>query len=290
MACPFNYKWHYFNNTHHLSYDLCPLFLYHQSLKHEIIEETPPTQTRNIYDIALGTGLSKDGTLPANLQCPPASFICLTVVNTRPDHPSEPPRILQVVPVASGDIRPRFRSTNTTTGADLLETHLQLTVHGLLYMKQKQRAVFHMQCVESGDVSNAQLEFLYTWNGTHVFNWKTKYGCPRVTEISDGPKGGSESSDDPETNLPPKTDEDIRMPLGSTLSPWSFSLVLVFVLVVLRVIIPSKCQHRIRRLATYHRTRHGTCDILLGEITRESETQPLNDLVDGRYARYNTGL
>ena len=82
------------------------------------------------------------------LQCPPASFICLTVVNTRPDHPSEPPRILQVVPVASGDIRPKFRSTNTTTDADLLETHLQLTVHGLLNMKQKQRAVFHMQCVE----------------------------------------------------------------------------------------------------------------------------------------------
>jgi hypothetical protein len=167
MECSFNYQYSYSNNTHHLAYNLCPLFSRHQSLKHEIVEDTPPTQTKYIYDMALGKGIKKDGTLPVDLQviviplkvtnvvlnsmtskCPSNSFICLTVINTRPSHLSEPPRILQVVPVSSGEIRPKFRIINMSTGVDIQETHLQLTVHGLQYMKQNQKAVFHMQCDE----------------------------------------------------------------------------------------------------------------------------------------------
>lgn len=68
------------------------------------------------------------------------------MINTRPNHPSEPPRILQVVTVASEDIRPKFRLTNTTTGLDLVENHLQLTVYGLQYQGRKQKAVFHLFC------------------------------------------------------------------------------------------------------------------------------------------------
>lgn len=57
-------------------------------------------------------------------------------------------------------------------------------------------------------------------------------------------------------------------------------------LVILRMIIPRKYQHRIRRLTTSHRTGHETYEVLLGEITGGSETQPLGDLVDGHYVRY----
>ncbi len=162
--CSVNWHHTYSNGTHQLFYDLCPLFLQHRAFKHEVDEETPPTYTKYVYDIALGGGVKKDGTLPAYLQvrdnfimspsfilmptleCPPNSFICLTVTNTRPNHPSEPPRILQVVTVASEKFRPKFRLTNTTTGSDLVGTHLQLTVHGLQYQGQNQKAVFHMFC------------------------------------------------------------------------------------------------------------------------------------------------
>jgi len=76
-------------------------------------------------------------------------------------------------------------------------------------------------------MSDARLKFLYTWNGTHVFSWKTRYSCPQITEISDGQKGGPESGDDPQTNLPPRVDEDMQTRPGTSLSPWSFGLAIV---------------------------------------------------------------
>ncbi|KAF5349242.1 hypothetical protein D9756_009418 [Leucocoprinus leucothites] len=288
MECSFNYKYSYSNNTHRLSYDLCPLFLHHQPLTHEIIEDTPPTQTKHIYDIALGVGINKDGTLPAELQCPSNSFICLTVINTRPNHPSEPPRILQVVPVSSGDIRPKFRITNTTTGTDIIMDHLQLTVHGLEYMKQKQKAVFHMQCdkAQPDDVPNARLEFLYTWNGTHVFNWKTTYGCPEISELPDESEGGPEGDDDSEERLPPpdpEPDEGIVPPPGSSLSPLSFGFAIMFVFFLLRVVIPRRYQRSILRLGAYvpgQRPPRAGDDVPLEEIPASGELRPLKSLID----------
>jgi hypothetical protein len=68
MNCYIDYKHTYSNTTHTLTYDFCPLFLQNQLIKHEVIEDTPPTQTRYVYDIALGSGIKRDGTLPAELQ------------------------------------------------------------------------------------------------------------------------------------------------------------------------------------------------------------------------------
>lgn len=66
--CSINWAHTYTNATHQLTYDLCPLFLKHQAFKHEVDEETPPTHTKHAYEIALGKGIRKDGTLPADLQ------------------------------------------------------------------------------------------------------------------------------------------------------------------------------------------------------------------------------
>lgn len=66
-------------NVHHeqsrtgYQYNICPLFTGNGSIqKIQVIrdEDTPPTHTRHIYDIAMmGTnGLEWDGTLPSTLQ------------------------------------------------------------------------------------------------------------------------------------------------------------------------------------------------------------------------------
>lgn len=89
----------------------------------------------------------------------------MTVINTRPDHPSEFARILQVVPVASSNAKPKFRVMNTTTGLDSVENHLQLTVRGLKYMKQRQKAIFHMFCDKVGLVG-------YTYHQNLIFGNK----------------------------------------------------------------------------------------------------------------------
>ncbi|KAJ3509912.1 hypothetical protein NLJ89_g4964 [Agrocybe chaxingu] len=116
-------------------YHLCPIlsWLPHDSKSKKKIqivnyEETAPTRTRYVYDIALlgSGGLERDGTLPASLQCPEGTMICLTVINTRPEHPAEPSRILQVVPVASeaeGTPEASLVSFNSSSG----DHQLQLT-------------------------------------------------------------------------------------------------------------------------------------------------------------------
>ncbi|EIN05598.1 hypothetical protein PUNSTDRAFT_35083, partial [Punctularia strigosozonata HHB-11173 SS5] len=63
-------------------------------------EETPPTVTTTNYRISISKPLMKDPTLPAHEQCPEGTWICKTVTNRRPDHRSEPPRIVQIIPVA----------------------------------------------------------------------------------------------------------------------------------------------------------------------------------------------
>lgn len=66
--CSLDYQYSYSNATHRLAYDLCPLFIQYQALKYEMDEETPPTRTKYVYEIALGKGLKRDGTLPMDLQ------------------------------------------------------------------------------------------------------------------------------------------------------------------------------------------------------------------------------
>lgn len=67
------------------------------------------------------------------------------VINTRPNHPSEPSRILQVVPVvAEKNLDPKERLLDVT--ADNPNPFLQLTLHGGNYLDRKQKATLQFEC------------------------------------------------------------------------------------------------------------------------------------------------
>lgn len=195
MGCSLDFSYSFSNTSHLLSYDLCPLFSQHPSLRHEISEDTLPTRTNYVYEIALGKGIEKDGTLPEDLQvrlphlllrirysqclikCPHDSLVCMRAINTRPNHPSEPPRILQVIPVATRHTKPKFRIAKTTTGTDIQEPHLQLTVQGSEYMGMKQKAVFHIYCDE---VRRHVSIFLISINFISLeFTWSVNFRAAR---------------------------------------------------------------------------------------------------------------
>lgn len=95
------------------------------------------------------------------------------VINTRPSHPSEPSRILQVVPIAgTPGLDPKARldkkdNENDPHGEQILDyfdtfahkatAPLQLTLHGGRYMKQSQKASFQFLCDHQAEDVCSQL-------------------------------------------------------------------------------------------------------------------------------------
>lgn len=60
-------------------FDLCPVVKSHTfaPITISLQEDTPPTCTKSTYTISMNGALKRDGTLPAELQCPPGTWICL---------------------------------------------------------------------------------------------------------------------------------------------------------------------------------------------------------------------
>lgn len=84
-------------------YNLCPLFSTHGhtvgSLSSE--ERTPPTITRTEIKWNFGGPLERIENTKESEQCPPGTWICMTVTNRRiVDHGKIPPRITRLVPIA----------------------------------------------------------------------------------------------------------------------------------------------------------------------------------------------
>ncbi|KAF8997594.1 autophagy-related protein 27-domain-containing protein [Cyathus striatus] len=181
-----------------LTYDLCPLPSPSSSSSqlHLPYEgETPPTRTSYIYDIALRPGgVEFDKTLPADLQCEKGTWACLTVLNTRPDHPSETKRILQIIPLATeAHLHPQSKLVSLT--AKEKEETLQLAMHGGMYMGQRQKIVFRFLC--SKDHNYKGPKFKWRFNGTHMFHWESPHGCPRrIMYATRPPPGGSPPSEE----------------------------------------------------------------------------------------------
>ncbi|KAF8587608.1 hypothetical protein K439DRAFT_1658951 [Ramaria rubella] len=227
------------------TYDLCPLLIAPDfslsatlSSRHMHLHkdtETPPTLTTHAYDIDLGgEGLENDPTLPAAeqvipfdpgevlLACPNGTWICLKISNSRPTHPSEPRRILQIIPVAgnimdsstsdstfSGDAQsPHIYSVNATarlfqreeTGETVLP-FVEITLNGGLYRSRPQRAVMFLRCDSSVSEPSEPTPDLFkhdisypnplfgssedprlSQTDTHRFMWSTKYACPIKTK------------------------------------------------------------------------------------------------------------
>ncbi|KAJ6628880.1 autophagy-related protein 27-domain-containing protein [Mycena sp. CBHHK59/15] len=192
-----------------LEFDLCPVFA-GPSTSVSFAEDTPPTHTAQVYAIGLGAPLDRDVTLPAELQCPEGTWICLTVVNTRPSHPSEPSRILQVVPVANElGLNPKAK---LLAKVDADDTHdpLQITLHGGSYNHQSQKASFQFHCDHEAAEPTLPA-FKWQWNGTHTFSWRTKHACPRALPPgAPGRRPDDEPDADPPATPPPDPDADDR--------------------------------------------------------------------------------
>ncbi|KAF7761872.1 hypothetical protein Agabi119p4_9864 [Agaricus bisporus var. burnettii] len=287
MGCSLDFSYSFSNTSHLLSYDLCPLFSQHPSLRHEISEDTLPTRTNYVYEIALGKGIEKDGTLPEDLQCPHDSLVCMRAINTRPNHPSEPPRILQVIPVATRHTKPKFRIAKTTTGTDIQEPHLQLTVQGSEYMGMKQKAVFHIYCDEKSheaSTSIGQLDHLYQWKGSHVFSWRSEHGCPKITahdSKDDSDKTPDRHEEEENETTPPANvheDKDSIIKTPSQTLIWFISLTASILLAIaFRFVFLKRYKHYILQLIhklpiSRRRHRSGEYDFLLEDIASEGST------------------
>ncbi|RDB17471.1 Autophagy-related protein 27 [Hypsizygus marmoreus] len=224
-----------------LEFDLCPLVKAH-SATFEVTtdEETPPTHTKSVYAVSLSGSLKRDVTLPADLQCPEGTWICLTVVNTRPNHPSEPSRILQVVPIAGGALNPSAFLAKKVNESDH-HAPLQLTLHGGSYINHPQKATFIFHCDHDAE-EQSKPSFLWKFNGTHAFSWTTRHACHRpLSTPQPDPEPDSDPPGDPETD--PK--KDIQNPPSHPLVlSWRFWLVIVVLATVRAVYVRYTTQDR----------------------------------------------
>ncbi|KAF5383261.1 hypothetical protein D9615_004829 [Tricholomella constricta] len=230
-----------------LEFDLCPLFQAHSAaFDITIDEETPPTHTKHVYAVSFGGPLKRDGTLPAELQCPEGTRICLTVVNTRPNHPSEPPRILQVIPVVGADLSPKAVLGKKVNAEDH-HAPLQVTLHGGSYIHQSQKATFLFHCDHDAE-EPMKPSFTWKFNGTHAFSWKTKHAChkPLATpqpdpEPDQGPPQGPPK--DPESDPSNDIDESPSRSISIFTFLW-IAIVTLFVARLIYFLYPRRNKYR----------------------------------------------
>ncbi|TRM59496.1 hypothetical protein BD626DRAFT_507308 [Schizophyllum amplum] len=201
-----------------IHYNLCPLLSGSEPLTITSHESTPPTHTDYTYTIGRGAPLQRDRTLPDELQCGEGTWVCLQVINSRPSHPSEPPRVLQVVPIAvAPDLRPTARRVDEKDA-------LRIAVHGGLYNNKPQKAVFDFVCAEE----TTEPSLSWTFNGTHAFEWRSEHACGKAveqpseggTEPGDG-EGGNTPVGDGDEASPPTDPEGGERPGGDVREPSS---------------------------------------------------------------------
>ncbi|KAK7691468.1 hypothetical protein QCA50_004867 [Cerrena zonata] len=201
------------------SFDLCPIFDAREGEDGwtvERVKQTPPTITTTQYKFALDKPLKKDGTLPAHEQCPDGTWICMTMTNTRPHHDSEPPRTLQLVPVAGRlnlpdspeDYIPGL-NVNASLQDSREKSHhkvLRIRLHGGYYVDQAQMADFYFFCDHKA-VEPTKPSLYFNWVGSHSFRWHTKHACPLHSETA--PPGLPPSP--PDVDRPPPADDGTEL-------------------------------------------------------------------------------
>ncbi|KAK0444552.1 uncharacterized protein EV420DRAFT_1002653 [Desarmillaria tabescens] len=244
-------------------FDLCPLVASHPGpLTISLDEETPPTRTRNTYSISLNGPLKRDGTLPAELQvslayftgetrvliiyeCPDGTWICLTVTNARPNRPSEPIRVTNVIPIA---VDPNLNPTvkfGAKAKLDDYHAPLQVTLHGGSYTSRnvKQKATFQFVCDHDAE-EPTEPEFTWSFNGTHAFTWKSKHACSTI--VSGSPTSPSEPDLDPPADPPKDPDLIDEDPVHETrLLPLFLVFIAISSFIIIRVIYPMS-RRRVR--------------------------------------------
>ncbi|KAG7446723.1 uncharacterized protein BT62DRAFT_931291 [Guyanagaster necrorhizus] len=227
-------------------FDLCPLITSHPGpLAISLDEETPPTRTRNSYSISLNGPLKLDVTLPAELQCPDGTWICLIVTNAWPNRPSESTRVTNVIPIA---VDPNLNPTaklGAKAKLDDYHTPLQVTLHGGSYTSRnvRQKATFQFIC--DHDVEEpTEPEFAWSFNGTHAFTWKSKHACSSI--VSGSPTSPSEPDPDPPAEPPHEPDLIGEVPVHQVgLLPLFLIFFAILSFIVIRVVYP-RSRRRVR--------------------------------------------
>ncbi|KAG6906666.1 hypothetical protein DXG01_012694 [Tephrocybe rancida] len=164
------------------------------------------------------------------------------VINTRLNHPSEPSRILQVIPVAGEDLLPKAKMGEIAEGSQ--HAPLQLTLHGGHYKEQRQKATFLFHCDETASEPTLP-SFLWQFNGTHAFSWKSKHACHAPLSTPQ-----PQPTPDPDPPQEPPKDPDSEGS-GEVEPPQFYSVTTLFWLVVVLLLIA-------RLLLTLHRRRYRT--------------------------------
>ncbi|KIY67556.1 hypothetical protein CYLTODRAFT_375893 [Cylindrobasidium torrendii FP15055 ss-10] len=215
------------------AFDLCPLVRGRNAIALNVEEDTPPTKTTSRYSISVDGSLIRDRTLPKDLTCPDDTWICLEVSNTRPNRPSEPERITQIVPIAIGSkLVPKAKFGIKRHESDV-HAPLRVILHGGTYTGRRQKALFEFVCDHDAEPSSPT--FAWSFNGTHAFDWRSKHACGEL--ISGTPtKGGPETQPD---DQPPQDPDKDSGELSPTHRPrgvlWTFLLLgAIFLFFVLR--------------------------------------------------------
>ncbi|THH17934.1 hypothetical protein EW146_g2971 [Bondarzewia mesenterica] len=204
------------------NYNLCPLFngVRGRRKTMEFENQTPPTVTKVVYDLSLDGPLERNTTLPEHEQVVPM-FISTTckritaAINRRPDHRSEAPRILQVVPVVANFSKKALSPSSERFAVHAMlgkasDEHMPppLWIHltGGHYVDKPQKGLIHFICdLNAPDPSEPT--FGWSFNGTHTFNWRTKHSCASVQAAPQQPQPTSPPEDAPaEDHNPPPTE------------------------------------------------------------------------------------
>ncbi|TFY79320.1 hypothetical protein EWM64_g4692 [Hericium alpestre] len=193
-------------------FDLCPLFESAEALKQIITSQavTPPTVTKIVYQLSLNGPLSRSEKLPDHEQCPDGTWFCMTTINRRTEpYESEDPRILQVVPIVFDAPDSSAASSEgfgvvAGLGKSDGKTHPTLLVRltGGQYVNKPQRALLVFRCNHKSE-EPTQPTYSWSWNGTHAFDWTTKYACGHARGADTAPG----SPHDP--GIPPGEDQDL---------------------------------------------------------------------------------
>ncbi|KAI0795025.1 autophagy-related protein 27-domain-containing protein [Abortiporus biennis] len=203
------------------SFDLCPLLKGNGDKGWRIAFEnqTPPTVDETVYRFSLTGRLPMIRDVSKDEQCPDGSWACMIKYNRRPQHPDEPRRITQIIPVAGA-----IQVNETTTSRLGIFAHmspgredakhdiLHLRMSGGHYVSRRQSLDIMMYCDHQAEEPTLPTYF-YNWNGTHSFRWKTRYACgqlvPSATVTATPPPSSStDTPQEEEEDLPPNNEEE----------------------------------------------------------------------------------
>ena len=84
---------------------------------------------------------------------------------------------------------------------------LHIRLHGGYYVYGPQKADLQFICDRNADEPSTPT-YSWTWNGTHVFQWRTRHACPSMRAKPGPPQDSPPPGDSDEETTPPTDDED----------------------------------------------------------------------------------